>query len=1343
MSDIADRWAIPTLTLLADWSLRWGVVLAALMIWFALRPPRRPALRHSLCLAALLAGISLLILPRWIDAPLRWPPPALRATATTARPVSPQTPRIAHPPEHDLAHIPTQPAAHGIVKTLAQAQAQPQTRALDTGQSLAISVALLWLAASILQIIRLIAGRMILGRLRHTATPLGDHASHLLEECRHALNVTRLVGLAQHPAIGSPVLLGGRRPLVLVPSGWESWPQAHRRACLTHELAHIARRDDWLKIVQEFVRVPMFFHPLVHWLLARLDRERELVCDEVVIAQGTSPNAYARMLLNLAQRPGRILSGSLPFLDRGTVASRTKRLLEDDMPHAQAPSPAQRRLAFAAAFAVIAGGIGGLQINAGENTRLLDQKASQDDQAAAAAAEKTAQRAIDGLILDPDGNPVANAIIVAGLEDTGTPNHQVLHTDQQGRFHWPIPAGTINPSLVAYKKGFAPFLWSTWISDDEAQPQRINARVSKPESFKATIIDAQDKPVAGALVRIEMSVRLSPPTDRGGGRTTQSVSYSYIRPDIITNSPLEHLFVTTTNDQGAFVFNDVPPGSSLRLDVSEASGRKLRVKSLNPTADQVLTDSGFVSGRAGESTQLVAYPAARVAGRVVSKVPGVNVPGVKIVYQASQIPGSRPAMDSNFGGEIPLDSDGRFTIDGLDDGTINIIVNDPDAGKRWTYRAAQDVVLKSGETADVTIEVIQGVDVEGKVVAKGTGKPVAGADVGVYGPNRPRTSAMTQAATTDASDRFHYRLPPGETYLYVMGPPSGFTRLPPERSGSSQTVTIPDNVSRYEVPPLELAPAVTVSGRLVDAVGSPIPGATIVGVCQGGLCTPFAGAVLTDTAGAFQLPEQPNNIVALGEPAQLLIRLPDGAEHEATAMPVNDGSVLVTLATVQKKPEGVEGPVQVASDELAGIVVDRAGNPIQDVEVDAWTWYSGNETKTDARGLFRLGNLGKDRRIEVMFRKPGYTPQLFVTQPTGSPGWVVVLGDKTYFEGKVIATDGKPVPGALVRANNGPKQADGVRITSIWTETQTDPEGRYRLYAQADVYDIQVRVPAVGVARLTNTSLGADEAKHLDIPLHEGVIFRAKLLDTGSGSPVSGAWLWYWQQPGIEGRSDSEGIVTIPVMLPGRFEFNVDAPGYTRWWSDQAFSEWNRRRIDPSRGGWQRNFDPIDFELSPGMEPVTITLERGVTITGRVLDPDGNPVAGATVAPALTGTGNSLTGDTRFSVSTDDEGKYTVILPASGEREYNLVAHDGKFQEWRAWANGILPPFRTRSGEEYHEKDIRLTRPATVRGRVTNAQGQPIAGREVRASASDRMENRYYDPTTSSSSDGTYELKFI
>ena len=185
-------------------------------------------------------------------------------------------------------------------------------------------------------------------------------------------------------------------------------------------------------------------------------------------------------------------------------------------------------------------------------------------------------------------------------------------------------------------------------------------------------------------------------------------------------------------------------------------------------------------------------------------------------------------------------------------------------------------------------------------------------------------------------------------------------------------------------------------------------------------------------------------------------------------------------------------------------------------------------------------------------------------------------------------------------------------------------------------------------------------------------------------------------------------------MEPGRFEFDVDAKGYARWWSEQAAVEWDRRKFMERAGKWQRNFDSLDFDMRPKMPEITIVVERAVTIHGKVVDPDGQPVAGATIAPALTGTGNSLTGDTRFSVSSKANGSFEMELPASGDHDYNLVVHDGQYGKWRKWANGVLPPIHTKPGQELKDITIKLTRPAIVRGKVVDADGKPVANREVR-----------------------------
>jgi hypothetical protein len=314
-------------------------------------------------------------------------------------------------------------------------------------------------------------------------------------------------------------------------------------------------------------------------------------------------------------------------------------------------------------------------------------------------------------------------------------------------------------------------------------------------------------------------------------------------------------------------------------------------------------------------------------------------------------------------------------------------------------------------------------------------------------------------------------------------------------------------------------------------------------------------------------------------------------------------------------------------------------------------------------------------------------------------------------------------------------------MTECWSEARSGKDGRYRLYTPAGVYDVQVRVPESGVARQKAT-IAADEAKAMDITLVGGTNFIARVVDSITGAPVPGVRLWNWQYRGIEGTSNAAGNVAILNMMPGSFQFQVEAKGYARWWSEACSNAWSRfQKAD--RHGFQRNLDGLDFEIKPGMEPVTIMLEQSATFRGRVVDPDGKPVTGATVAPALTGSGNSLTGDSRYSVETDHEGRFDAPMPASGDRDYNLIAHDGKIFQWRTWANGVLPPVRTKPGQVIDGLLIRLTRPATVTGRVMDASGKPVADREVRSEPTDKSENRYYDPTTKTRADGTFELKFI
>jgi len=469
-------------------------------------------------------------------------------------------------------------------------------------------------------------------------------------------------------------------------------------------------------------------------------------------------------------------------------------------------------------------------------------------------------------------------------------------------------------------------------------------------------------------------------------------------------------------------------------------------------------------------------------------------------------------------------------------------------------------------------------------------------------------------------------------------------------------------------------------------------------------------------------------------------------------------SILVSLFVIPlpllASSAGYQEP-EIALDELVGIVVDSNGEPLKEVVVDAWSWHPGNETRTDSQGRFRLKMGDPASKIEVRFLKEGYSPHYIVQQQLGVNDFSVTLGQKTYIEGIIRDPKGMAVPNAEIRGEQSNKQGDGVMISSVATNTKSDASGKFRLYVFPDNYQLMVSVPKVGVKRLSGVVVAEDEAKQVDIELEQGVRFEAHIMDSESGEPVKDVVLWNWMQLGVQGVSDAKGILVIEEMLPGDYELNLGEGeavelgflrGYrprtlARWWSADAIHKHQQKLVEPNK--FQRNFDDLTFKLSVGMDPVKIEVEKGVTFSGRVLDPNGNPVAGATVAPAKTGSGNSLTGDTRFSTKTDADGKYLVVMPAGDLFQYNLMAHDGDYQEWRTWGNGVGKPMISLPGEVHEEMDLTLTRPASVRGKV-QTNGKPLkVGATVSAQANDLLENRYYNPTALIAEDGSFELKFL
>jgi beta-lactamase regulating signal transducer with metallopeptidase domain len=96
--------------------------------------------------------------------------------------------------------------------------------------------------------------------------------------------------------IGTPVVLGIFRPVIIVPRG--SVPAG---AVLTHEVAHITRRDCLTSLLTQIVCALYWFNPVVWAAARRCALEQERAVDDCVLASGEDPVGYSELLLETAR----------------------------------------------------------------------------------------------------------------------------------------------------------------------------------------------------------------------------------------------------------------------------------------------------------------------------------------------------------------------------------------------------------------------------------------------------------------------------------------------------------------------------------------------------------------------------------------------------------------------------------------------------------------------------------------------------------------------------------------------------------------------------------------------------------------------------------------------------------------------------------------------------------------------------------------------------------------------------------------------------------------------------------------------------------------------------------
>ncbi len=360
MKPFIDDVVQPFVVGLGDWSWRWGALLLVLLVALAVWRVRRVATRHLLYRIALVAGLLLPLLPRW------GPGFELRAPGdSSASQLAPQQSEVIVPKETKTGAIEVPVAddvpIHEEPVAATSADQLPVAEPLGLWRLALLGVGTFWLSGVLFFAVRRCVGFIALVRLRRGAVTLAGAPAQLLARCVVQLGLRRRVVLASHPRVQSPLALGPSHPMILVPVDWADQPEPVQRACLIHELNHFARYDDSWALLYECVRTLFFFHPLVLWLIARLEIERELLCDEAAVVHGVEPRDYVGMLILFARRPARLgLSRPLAWGKRRTVKVRIQHLLEENMSKRISPLSRPRALTLgllALTLAVMAGSL--------------------------------------------------------------------------------------------------------------------------------------------------------------------------------------------------------------------------------------------------------------------------------------------------------------------------------------------------------------------------------------------------------------------------------------------------------------------------------------------------------------------------------------------------------------------------------------------------------------------------------------------------------------------------------------------------------------------------------------------------------------------------------------------------------------------------------------------------------------------------------------------------------------------------------------------------------------------------------------------------------------------------
>lgn len=640
------------------------------------------------------------------------------------------------------------------------------------------------------------------------------------------------------------------------------------------------------------------------------------------------------------------------------------------------------------------------------------------------------------------------------------------------------------------------------------------------------------------------------------------------------------------------------------------------------------------------------------------------------------------AIDANPPLTVETETDGAFVFEGLIRRDYRI---EATAGERYAGPAR----LRLGDKPEpVTLRMRKGGTVEITITERQGGAPVKGAEIELR-------ATLTWKGTTNAD---------GIATLRGVG--AGWSPLAVRAKGfapAAMMLHTSGNADTTERVALSLAGGAAISGRIVDEARKPIAGARVVATNASEplpVVDPRRDGVAAAADGSFSIP-----VVSAGT---WRITATAGDHAPTTSVPITvDGRHART---------GIE-IVLTSGAVVRGVVKDKAGAPVAGADVSVVAqgfvpWRPRRQAFSDGDGTFAIAGLARRAVDVVAWHDSGASAIAAADLAAQRDQSVTLVLDVTgAIAGTVVDKAGQPIGDAQVVAE--PDWTGGTADRSAWSvrgvqETVTDQAGAFR-FAGLPGGSYRVRAARPGASE-TALALSAGvvtkpnaAAIEIVVPADGRLLGKVQLAD-GKPPIAFTATLGATNPVPFAGK---DGAFALPAAA-GTYPLTISGPGFVTATKHVTISEGK------------------DTDLG------TISVNPGRSISGRVVDTHGVPVAKATVAAGmmLTGGGAELyikdESPGAKDTETDADGRF--VLDGFPPASVTVVA--GKADVGRS-ASVRLP-----ASPDSATLDLVLAATTGLEGKITR-NGTPLPDTVVIANPIGAVASNFFVVT---GPDGTFAL---